>query len=266
VKSLASFPYYARFATFRFREPWSDLRSSIASYALFGFFIILLTEVWERFQTGTSHFAKGEIILYIGVTEAFYMTFLRLRYIQGGMEDFAIFLAKPRSWIGREFFGNVGGALGSRLAHLLVLALMVPFVHAFLTPVPTELGGFFARVTFLLLFLAVPQALLTSLFSALRLSFPQTDYFVLPFGKLFLSFGGVFAPLSDFAEPIRSIFLRLPGSDLFFQAAHFAVKGEPYGMTFGTWIARVLLIDAVLFIALLVAFRRGKKNFQAWGG
>jgi hypothetical protein len=37
-------------------------------------------------------------------------------------------------------------------------------------------------------------------------------------------------------------------------------------MDVGTWIARVVLLDLVLFGALLVAFHRGKRNFQAWGG
>ena len=198
--------YYARFAAFRFREPWSDLRASLAGYVLFAFFVLLLTQVWDRFQSAHSTFTKGEIVLYIGVTETFFMTFLRLRNIQGGMEDFAIFLAKPRSWIGREFFGNVGAAFGQRLGYLAALLLLLPLVNIFVAPIAASMVGFAFRVAFLLVFLAVPQALLTALFSAFRLSFPQTDYFILPFSKLFLSFGGVFAPLSDFGEPIRSIF------------------------------------------------------------
>jgi hypothetical protein len=258
--------YYFRLAAFRFREPWTDLRASLASYALFAFFVILLTEVWQRFQSGHSLFAKGEIVLYVGVTETLFMTFLRMKNIQTGMEDFAIFLAKPRSWIGREFFGNIGSALGARLAYVATLLLLTFAVELYGIHIPVALPGFLLRLAFLLVFLAVPQALLTALLSSFKLSFPQTDYFVLPFSKLFLSFGGVFAPLSDFGEPLRSIFLRLPGSDLFFQPAYFAVRGECYSMSVGTWILRVLVIDAALFVALLIAFRRGKRNFQAWGG
>lgn len=254
--------YYFRFAWFRLKEPWTDVLSNIAGYALYAFFMIILAEVWQRFQAATSSFVKSEVILYIGVTEMFYMTFLRKVNIVGGMEDFAVFLAKPRSWIGREFFGNVGAALGQRLAFLAVLVLLAVFVGALPgNPIP-----FLARILFLLVALAPSQALLTALFSSFRLSFPQTDYFILPFGKLFLSFGGVFAPLSDFGEPYRSTFLRLPGSDLFFQAGHFAVKGEFYQMTLTTWIVHILAINAVLFLLLIFFFRMGKRRFQAWGG
>ncbi len=263
---MGNFSYYLRFARFRFKEPWTDFRSSIPAYVLFAFFVILLTEVWERFQSGTSSFRKSEVLLYVGVTETFFMTFLRPKNIQTGMEDFAIYLAKPRSWIGREFFGNLGATFGTRLFYLATLAVLIPVLSLVTGPFTTNLGGFFARVTFLLFFLAVPQALITVLFSSFKLSFPQTDYFILPFGKLFLSFGGVFAPLSDFGEPLKSIFLKLPGSDLFFQAAHFAVKGTPYGMSFEEWFLRVCVIDLILAVFVLLAFRMGKRRFQAWGG
>ncbi len=263
---FVDYAYYLRLARFRFREPWTDLRSSLAGYALFAFFVLLLTEVWERFLAPTSTFTKGEIILYIGTTEALFMTFLRGKLIVGGMEDFAVFLAKPRSWLGREVCGNIGTALGGRLAYLATLLAMLPILIIAGVGFETNIAAYLGRVAIFLLLLALPQALLSTFLTSLRLSFPQTDYFILPFSKLFLAFGGVFAPLSDFGEPLRSLFLRLPGSDLFFQPAYFALRGEFYRMSPSEWALRFAAINLALYALVRVAFRYGKRNFQAWGG
>jgi len=48
------------------------------------------------------------------------------------------------------------------------------------------------------------------------------------FGKFFLIFGGVLAPLSDIPEPWSKIFLNNPFSDIVFQPCYFSIKGEFY--------------------------------------
>lgn len=254
--------YYYLLLLFRLKEPFTDFRATGITYTLYCFFIWLLSNVWVKFSMQNSNFTYAEVFLYVGVTEMLFMSFLNSRMIASGTEDFALFLARPRSWAGREVVANIGSALGKRL---LFAASLIGF--SFLLSVhPENPGGFLLRVFVLIAALALPQALLATLFSALRLSYPQTDYFVLPFSKLFLALGGVFGPLSDYGEPWRGVFLQLPGSDLFFQPAFFAVHGHFYETTGTAWVLRLTLINLFLVSALLFFYRKGRREYQAWGG
>lgn len=259
---LAEFRYYYLLLIFRMKEPFTDFRATGITYTLYCFFIWPLSNVWLRFNSQNSHFTYTPVFLYVGVTELLFMSFLNIRLISSGSEDFALFLARPRSWVGREVVANIGTSLGKRILFSLSL-LTFSFV---LGAHPENIFGFTGRVILLLVLLALPQALLATLFSTLRLSYPQTDYFVLPFSKLFLALGGVFGPLSDYGEPWRQIFLKLPGADLFFQPAFFAVHGYFYETNFLDWIVRLVAINVVLFSILLFYYRKGRLNFQAWGG
>jgi len=258
----AEFHYYYLLLLFRMREPFTDFRATGITYTLYCFFIWLLSHVWLRFNVQNSLFTYAHVFLYVGVTELLFMSFLNLRMIASGSEDFALFLARPRSWIGREVVANIGTALGKRL--LFCLSLLV---FSFLLGArPDSFFGFTGRVLILVVLLALPQALLATLFSTLRLSYPQTDYFVFPFSKLFLALGGVFGPLSDYGEPWRHIFLKLPGADLFFQPAFFAVHGYFYETDATTWLLRLFFINVGLLVVLLFFYRKGRRAFQAWGG
>ena len=262
-KSLhAELRYYWKLLLFRLREPFTDFRSTGITYSLYCFFVWLLSLVWIKFNSGASQFTLGQVFLYIGVTEMLFMSFLNLKQITGSTEDFVLFLARPRSWLAREIVGNIGTALGKRILFTLSL-----FALAYLLGRGPEDGLLlFGRLAVLWLVLALPQALLATLFSSLRLSYPQTDYFVFPFSKLFLALGGVFGPLSDYGEPWRGIFLQLPGADLFFQPAYFAVNGHLYETSIGSWLLRLCLIDFALFALVLFFYRQGRAYCQAWGG
>lgn len=260
--AVAEFRYYGQLLVFRLKEPFTDFRATAITYGLYCFFVYLLAAVWQRFHAGESLFSYEQVFLYVGITELLFMSFLLPRQISGSTEDFALFLARPRSWVGREIAANIGAAAGKRL---LFLACLLTFA-LLLGQLPDQPAGFCLRALFLLCVLALPQALLSTFFSSLRLSFPQTDYFILPFSKLFLSLGGVFGPLSDYGEPWRSIFLQLPGSDLFFQPAYFAVHGSFYQMSATHWMLRLFGINAVLLALVLFFYRRGRAKYQAWGG
>jgi hypothetical protein len=254
--------YYFVLANFRFREPLTEITATGITYGLFCFFVWILSTVWLKFNGQNSLFNFNGVFFYIGITEMLFMSFLSSRSIQNSTEDFSLFLARPRSWLGRELASNIGINLGKRLmflASLCVFAICVG-VH------PVDWPSFLIRAIFLICVLALPQALVSAFFSTLRLSYPQTDYFVLPFGKLFLSLGGVFGPLSDYGEPWRSIFLKLPGSDLFFQPAFFAVHGRFYEMSLGQWLVRILLINLALWLIVRFLYQKGRRDYQAWGG
>jgi hypothetical protein len=259
IKSLR---FYLVLAKFRMHEPFSDLKATGITYVLYCFFIWVLSQVWFRFKLAGSDFSYEKVFLYIGVTEMLFMSFLSSRAIISGSEDFALYLVRPRSWLGREIIGNIAANFGKRIIFCLCLLIFALFAQV-------AIEGrmqFVLRLIFLILVLALPQALLSSLFSALRLSYPQTEYFVLPFSKLFLSLGGVFGPLSDYGEPWRTWLLNLPGSDLFFQPAYFAVNGYFYKMDLINWLIRILVIDLILYLSLLFFYLKGRKAYQAWGG
>jgi hypothetical protein len=258
----AEFRFYFTLGKFRFREPFTDIRSTGVTYFLYCFFIWLLSQVWFRYNAEGSVFSYAEVFLYIGVTEMLFMSFLNLRQISNGSEDFALFLTRPRSWLGREIVANIGSALGKRIMFLLSLMIF----SSFLGLGPAHPLEFVGRVTILLGMLSLPQALIATLFSTLRLSYPQTDYFVLPFSKLFLALGGVFGPLSDYGEPWREIFLYLPGSDLFFQPAYFAVHGSFYQTSPSAWAFRQVILHGLIFGLVLFFYRKGRRSYQAWGG
>lgn len=254
--------YYFVLAGFRMREPFTDFKATGVTYILYGFFIWILSRLWERYSSVGSDFKSGSIFFYIGVTELLFMSFLNSRAIVSGAEDFSLYLVRPRSWIFREIIGNIGAAFGKRILFLLSLVLFtIIFRKSY-----NDFLGFIFRTLFLIFILSLPQALLSSLFSALKLSFPQTEYFILPFGKVFLSLGGVFGPLSDYGEPWRSLFMPLPGADLFFQPAYYTVFGHFYQISFETWILKIILINVVLYILLTIFYLKGRKSFQAWGG
>lgn len=260
--SILEIRYYFLLMSFSLRENYTDLRATGVTYFLFCFFIWLLSLVWVKFHPQSSHFSHAQVFLYLGVTEMLFMSFLSKKMILRGTEDFSLFLARPRSWLAREICSNIGNCLGKRIMYSLFL-LAFSFL---LGASPANKMEFIGRIIELILLLAIPQALLVTLFSAFRLSYTQTDYFILPFSKLFLALGVVFGPLSDFADPWKKIFLQLPGSDLFFQPAFYAVHGHFYQTTGNMWLFRLLLIDSVLILLLLLFYKRGRKLFQAWGG
>lgn len=254
--------FYLKYALFRAKEYFSDLRAVGITYFLYAFFILILSHVWQRFNSHRSILSFEQVFLYIGITEMLFMSFLNLGNINHGLEDFSLFLARPRSWMGRELLGNMGKCFAERICFFVTLVVVSFLAGNF----PHDPGGFFLRTTCMVLLLSVPQSLLTGLFSALRLSFPQTEYFVYPVGKIFLALGGVFGPISDYGEPWRSIFLKMPGADLFFQPAFFIVTGEFYELSFMSWLVRYLLIVGVLGLAVMSAYRHGRERHLAWGG
>ncbi|HPI41138.1 MAG TPA: hypothetical protein PLJ21_10065 [Pseudobdellovibrionaceae bacterium] len=254
--------YYFRVGFFRAKEQFSDLSSTFLVYILYGFFIWLLSYIWQRFNSAGSLFSYSEVVLYIGITELLFMSFLSGKQITSSAEDFALFLARPRSWLGRELSMNLGTSFAKR--GLFTISL-IGFSYIF-DSFPPDFIYFILRLFLILLLLSVPQALMSALFSTLRLTFPMSDYFILPFGKLFLALGGVFGPLSDYGEPWRSYFLKMPGSDLFFQPAHFVVKGGLYQLTYTDWIIRFVGFNGVLFLLVMYFYKIGRKNYQAWGG
>lgn len=262
TRAYHSVRFHVKNAWFNLAEQFSDLAGGIAGFLLFPFFIWLIARLWERFNSFQGHYTFHEIMLYIGVTEILFMTFLRGASLTRASSDFSLSLARPRSWLATSFSGLYGRCLGSRLIFLGVFFVVMPTLGV----APAEVGRVIARLFVLLPVLGVLQAFIGLLFASAHVLWEETTYFVLPVSKIFLALGGVFGPLIDYGEPWRSTLLKLPPSDLFFQPAHFCVKGEFYQMTPGMWIFRVFSFGFALLICNAIIYRYARKNHQSWGG
>ncbi len=257
-----SFHFHSRHAWFNIKEQFSDIPTSIASNALIPFFVWVLSRVWERFNSHLGHYQLHEIVVYIGITELLFMTFVRLPSLNRASGDFSISLVRPRSWLVMSFSGLVGRSTGSRLFMLFILLFSLPLLGA----KPDLIFTALLRLLILLPWLGVIQGMFSLLFASAQVMWHQTNYFILPFGKIFLVMGGVWGPVSDFSEPWKSIILKLPPSDIFFQPAYYCIKGEFYQLTIQEWLLRTIILVLTLWIVNQCFFTIAKKNHQSFGG
>ncbi|MGE0171257.1 MAG: hypothetical protein AB7T49_00655 [Oligoflexales bacterium] len=254
--------FYLRYGWFQMRERFTDLASSVGYLLLYPFFIWLLTQVWAKFNAYQGTYRKEEVFVYIAILELLFMTFVRSSFMQRSNADFSTGLARPRSWLGLTFFGQMGATLGGRLVYSIVAIAVL-----LLMGLQSQLIALaFVRLAFFLPVLGIIEALLASILISAQLLWHETKYFVLPITKIFLALGGVFGPLADYGEPGRSIFLELPASDLFFQVGHFCVRGEFYEMSTVEWIARLSLWTAILCLCNLFFYRFARVRHQSFGG
>ena len=262
VVALESCRFHVRHGWFNVCEQFGDLRAALAANALVPFFVWLLSRVWARFNASQGHFTLAEVIVYIGLGEVLYMTFVRPASVGRASADFSLALARPRSWMMTSFSGLAGRSIGSRLFMLGLLLAALPILGA-------DLGhGTTSALRFLLLlpWLAVLQGLFALLFATAQVLWYQTEYFFMPIGKVFLVLGGVWGPVCDFSEPWRTWLLRLPPSDLFFQPAYYCVKGEFYGITATDWFLRTGVVAVLLAGINVLFFSLAKRRHQSFGG
>jgi len=260
--SLAVLSFHFRNAKFSFREAWSNLANGLIGFLLFPLFMFILANMWEKFNGHLGNYTYKEMVAYIGVTEILFITFLRGANITGASSDFSLSLARPRSWLAMQFSALYGKTLGARL---VMTSLYFPLLLLFGLDVHQS-SQILVRLLILLLPLGILQALYSLLFSSAHVRWEMTSYLTLPFSKLFLIFGGVFAPVSDFSEPARSVLLQMPTSDIFFQPGYFAIKGYFYQMSLVEWSMRICVQAALLLIFNILFFKNSKRYHQSFGG
>lgn len=249
-------------AWFNIREQFSDLPSALAAQSLVPFFVWILTQTWKRFNLAQGNFKISEVVFYICITEILFLTFLRAGSLSRASGDFSISLARPRSWLWMSFSGLIGRSLGARLLMFIIFFIVFPFSGAS----PSEFIHILFRFILILPWLVVLQGLFALFFSTCQVQWHQTNYFLMPFSKIFLVIGGVWGPIADFSEPWRSWVLLFPSSDLFFQPAYFCVKGVFYKMTPEVWIFKTSFLALFVLLITLLFFARAKKHHQAFGG
>lgn len=259
---MSSLSFHLRNASFAFRESWTNLANGLLGFLLFPVFMFILAHMWLKFNSHLGNYNYQEMLAYIGVTEVLFMTFLRSGNIMAASGDFSLSLARPRSWLVTQGSALFGKTLGSRLVMTtLLFFLLLAFGIGLQTSLSTVL-----RLMVLLIPLGLMQVLYSLLFSCAQVRWEMTNYLTLPFSKLFLVFGGVFAPVSDFSEPARSILLAMPPSDLFFQPAYFAVKGTFYQITAGEWVLRLVIQTFALMLLNAWFFKNSRRHHQSFGG
>lgn len=260
--SLAVLSFHFRNARFSFQESWTNLANGLIGFLLFPLFMFILAKMWEKFNGQLGNYTYKEMLAYIGATEILFLTFLRTGNINQASADFSLSLARPRSWLAMQFSALYGKTLGSRLVLTsLYFPLLLVFGVGF-----QEASQTLLRFLLLLLPLGVLQALYSLLFSSAHVRWEMTSYLTLPFSKLFLIFGGVFAPVSDFSEPARTFLLLMPTSDIFFQPGYFAVKGYFYQISYLEWCTRITFQILILLALNIFFFKSSKRHHQSFGG
>jgi hypothetical protein len=254
--------FYGRWSAFQFQERFTDLGGTVAFLLLYPFFIWLLVQMWGRFNSSQMNYTREEMAIYVSITELLFLTFLRSSFLQRSQADFSIGLSRPRSWVAMTFVGQFGSSFGGRILYAILALIFVPLLGV---PITQILEAFY-RLLFLLPILGVIEALLSTLLATAQIRWHETRYFVLPTTKIFLALGGVFGALADYGEPGRSLFLRLLPSDLFFQPAHFCVKGSFYQLSLGEWLGRLGLWTVTLSIGGYFFYRSSRRVHQSFGG
>lgn len=122
------------------------------------------------------------------------------------------------------------------------------------------------RFLMVLPLITVLDTLYSFLLTCIQVRFFTIKNFRLLFGKLFLIFGGVLAPLSDLPNPWGKLFLSTPFSDLIFQPCYFSIQGEFYQMTPSLWLIRIGTQMIALYVLGYLMYKNSRRRYHNFGG
>lgn len=221
---------------------------------LYPCFIWIFSKLWLGLNHNETTLGIEPLFLYIGLTEILFMTTLREPLIERASADFTLSFVRPRSWPMYTTIAIYSRTLSRRLLYLLIYIIIMPFfIEIFSSP-------FLSALRFLTL---LP---LIFLLASLQIRFYSTKNFRMLFGKLFLIFGGVLAPLSDIPEQWSRLFLSTPFSDLIFQPCYFSIKAEFYQISFFQWFTRIILQLTCLLALGAWMYRTSRHHYYNYGG
>ncbi len=257
-----SLKFYSKSALFSIREEQSSLSGTLGGLLLYPCFIWIFSKLWLGLNHNVTTLGIEPLFAYIGLTEILFMTTLREPLIERASSDFTLSFVRPRSWPIYTTISIYSRTLSRRLLYLLIYIVIMPFfIDNFSLSSISAL-----RFLVLLPLITILDTLYSFLLTSLQIRFYSTKNFRMLFGKLFLIFGGVLAPLSDIPEPWSKFFLNTPFSDLVFQPCYFSIKAEFYQITFFQWFARIIL-QLTCLLALSAWMYRGSRNhYHNFGG
>ena len=218
--------------------------------------------LWKGFNETISVFSFKEVIVYIAVNEMLFFTFIRSSLVTKSTSNFNLLLARPRSWIGVNLGNNFGISFGNRIIYLPIIVVL--FFCYGLSFDQIMLSIF--KILLLLPLLTILGSMYNVFLAIAKLRWYQVEYMLYPIGQLYLTFGGVFIPLTDYSIFYRKILLYLPPADIFFQPAYFIVKGNFYNLSVSEWLVRITIHILVLSILIQGFFNSSKKFHQSYGG
>ncbi len=254
--------FYSRFALFSIQEEQSSLSTTIAGFVLYPCFIWIFSKLWLGLNHDTSTFGNITLFAYIGLTEILFMTTLREPLIDRGSTDFSLSFVRPRWWSIYTSTSIFSRTLYRRVLYLALYVLIMPlFTKSFSLSAHASL-----RFIAVLPLLSLLDTLYSFIFTCFQVRFYAIKTFRLLFGKLFLIFGGVLAPLSDLPAPWDKLFLNTPFSDLVFQPCYFSIRGEFYQMSLTTWILRIFIQLVCLLIVSRVMYLHARNHYHNFGG
>lgn len=254
--------FYGKFALFSIQEEQSSLSSTIAGFILYPCFIWIFSKLWLGLNQNTSTLGTVALFAYIGLTEILFMTTLRAPLIDRGSTDFALSFVRPRRWPIYTSISIFSRTFYRRVLFLLLYVIIMPlFTDNFLLSAHGSI-----RFLILLPLLTLIDTLYSFIFTCIQVQFYAVNTFRLLFGKLFLIFGGVLAPLSDLPTPWDKIFLNTPFSDIVFQPCYFSIRGEFYQISFSFWLIRISIQLACLLILSRIMYDYSRNRYHNFGG
>lgn len=257
-----SIKFYSKLALFSIREEQSSLSGTLGGLLLYPCFIWIFSKLWLGLNHNFTTLGVEPLFAYIGLTEILFMTTLREPLIDRASSDYIVSFVRPRSWPIYTTISIYSRTLSRRLLYLLIYIVIMPlFIDDFSL---TSISGL--RFLMVLPLITVVDTLYSFLLTSLQIRFYSTKNFRMLFGKLFLIFGGVLAPLSDIHEPWDKLFLNTPFSDLVFQPCYFSIKGQFYQITLFQWFVRITLQLVCLLALNALMYRSSRHHYHNFGG
>jgi len=254
--------FYGKYAFFSIKEEQSSLSSTLAGFILYPCFIWIFSKLWLGLNHNTTTFGAVALFAYIGLTEILFMTTLRPPLIDRGSEDFSLSFVRPRRWPIYTSVSIFSRTLYRRVLFLLLYVIIIPlFTDSFIL----SLNGAI-RFLFFLPILTLIDTFYSFILTCIQVRYFAIKTFRLLFGKLFLIFGGVLAPLSDLPSPWDKIFLNTPFSDIVFQPCYFSIQGELYQMSLGQWLIRISIQLGCLAVISKYVYANSRNHYHNFGG
>lgn len=257
-----SIKFYSKFALFSIREEQSSLSGTLGGLFLYPCFIWIFSKLWLGLNHNVTTLGVEALFAYIGLTEIIFMTTLREPLIDRASSDFSLSFVRPRLWPVYTSVSIYSRTIFRRLIFLLLyLGIMPFFIGSYALPSISAL-----RFLMLLPLITFLDTLYSFLMTSMQIRFYVTKNFRMLFGKLFLIFGGVLAPLSDIPEPWSRLFLNTPFADLIFQPCYFSIEGQFYQMSLPQWLIRILIQMACLLALNAWLYQSSRSHYHNFGG
>ena len=259
---IQTIKFYSKLSLFSIREEQSSLSATLAGFMLYPAFIWIFSKLWLGLNNNISTLEPAELFAYIGLTEILFMTSLREPFIDRASSDFALSFVRPRLWPLYTSISIYSRTLFRRVIYLLIFVLILPlFTNNF------ELI-WYSAIKFILFIpiVTVLESLYSFLLTCLQIRFYTIRNFRMLFGKLFLIFGGVLAPLSDLPSSWQTILLNTPFTDLIFQVSYFSIKGEFYQLTILQWLVRIFIQFVCVIVISYWFYKDSRQHYHNFGG